>query len=487
MSSAVGTPYLPAATIFEAYVREPGRYWDSGRYSGHHRQARKLEVAAERGAGTFDESGEALRSRVISAALLRADGRPPPIYVMGLGGSGSHWLAAMLADLVPAVNVGEVYVPRLLIDAMRDLSPPEQGFLVDCVHLLHAPTSVLLQPVDHIARARIVNAPFGVIHRRHKDWDPDSFVIHLVRDPRDQVISVTFRKREYRRQIRPDMADEEYLLDRAEVAAANHAGWERARLSPDFTCRYEDLRASPAPVLERLLDDIVTPAESARLARVIREHDASLMRSGSVSRKGNLSSAPSRGWRHDADERVRALLHAKLSEAVAQAGYPPDECLGRSLRLTSTEQARELSFPDEEALGELFTKADCGNDGSWSRLKEARGDVKVPVGCCVKLRVSEQVGREVLMASLSALAPRSLDSLCLAGNAAVDDDLVALIAASLSQLQELDLAYTPISDRAVESLIGTTTLRGASLIGTAISHRTVTSLKHAAPSLVLMV
>jgi hypothetical protein len=168
---------------------------------------------------------------------------------MGLGGSGSHWLAEMLAELLGAVDCGEVYFPAALLDRIEALPPDERGFLVDCLHLTHAFGRIVNPagpPLDALAPKRAINSAGGVVHPRFKAWDPGCFVVHMQRDPRDQVASVTFRKSGYRREVAPDASDDAYLTEKAQAAVHNLEAWREAPVDADFLCRYEE-RATTTP------------------------------------------------------------------------------------------------------------------------------------------------------------------------------------------------------------------------------------------------
>jgi hypothetical protein len=362
-----------ARSLFEDYVRNTDRYWPRAPDRGDHRQARKLRLSLQGVRQEKQIDADAAIEWIATLALARAAARPPPLYVMGLGGSGSHWLAEMLAELLPAFYVTEVYVPRKLVEAMGGMPAEERGYVVDCLHLAHLhpgpeetrpwgthPQAELSD--EALIRAGAVNAAAGVIHRRQREWDPGCFVVRMLRDPRDQVLSVTFRKRAYRDEVAPGDSDEEYMLKKVAQAVRNHRAWRDSPLDPDFVCRYEDLRSSTVETLERLLAVRGTTVERERIATVARDHDATLMQSGAVSPRGNLHVDV--GFDSEPDDRLLALLHSELAEIRAEAGYPAGGPGNTARDPASPAPAeRRLPYPSQEG-GQLIVVVGRGHSGT---------------------------------------------------------------------------------------------------------------------------
>jgi Sulfotransferase domain len=460
--------------LFEDYIRRPKRYWPPR--PGEDLQARKVGRFAQAAANTWGDDLEAAIERVVSLALKRAPDRPPPIYVMGLGGSGSHWLGEMLGELTDAVYALEAYLPPPFLEQMQAMSPNEQGLLVDCLHLAHA--LLLSRNADMteeaVIAARVVNPAGGVIRPRLKTWDPHCSVIHMIRDPLDQVSSVTYRKMGYRQYEAPDADDDEYLKTRADGARQNLYAWRESPIQADLVCHYEELRKSPVPTLERLLAALGEQVGSAKIASVVRDYDASLMRQGLVKPRGNIHLAE----RREPSVHQRALLHSILAEARAVAGYPADECLGEALALKAPRGERTLRFPRDGGLGTIFVRETNGENPGWRQLAEAKGEVRIPNTSALKLRVRESATPEA-MESLQTLPPDGLGSLCLAGNTRVDDRLVGTLAKTLVGIEELDLSRTSITHNCRDQLTPLRGLKGLNLLETAIAshnHRASLSL-----------
>ena len=347
--------------------------------------------------------------RVVDRGRQRVSKRPPPIYITGPGGAGSHWLASMAAKLLPAIDVGDVAIPPFLAENVEALTPSEQGFLIDCIHLAHAPAV----RNDDLASRRVISSAPSIVSRRHKTWDPECFVIRLIRDPRDQVLGLTFRKGGYREYVARESSDEEYLLSRAVAIANNFEHWEACRWRPDFVLSYEQLRETTADTLTELLAALDARIDPGRIMEVVHMHDASEMRSGEIPRRGNITLKTNHGWRLEATQRQKALLHSELVEVVDAAGYPMGDCVGRQIDLGGSTVERRLNFAIDKPIGSIFVRGINSSDRGaiWRRLGEAIGDIHIPRDTEVKLRVYRRAPVADLT-SFCALHNGDLDSLC---------------------------------------------------------------------------
>lgn len=462
---------VSAQALFEDYVRHPDRYWPQDIGPSGPRRIRHLErltqLAVDSGrADTVD----GLVRQTVSLASERMPDRPAPIYIAGLGGSGSHWLGEMLVELLNGVYAGETYFPRLLIERMKPLPASQQGYVVDCLHLLHAighPVNAS-KPLGSFVRARAANPAGGLVSPRNRQWDPHCAIVYMLRDPRDQVLSVTFRKMAYRQEVAPNASDNEYLIEKARTAAKSYEDWRSSPIGPDFTCRYEELRENPVTTLDRLIAAIGEAVSRGQIADVAQRHDATLIQQGRVQPRGNFFIDDGQGARGQPDRTQKALLHAELARLRSEAGYQEDECLGEALRFDPP-VARMLEFPRDGGIGTLLVRS-AENDppSPWVSLGPAAGTVSIPGGKVVRLRPDARSPSQ-LIGALRQLRGNSIDSLCLAGNPGVDDEALRSVSDELAQLCELDLAKTAISNEGLTHLGSLRQLRGLSLLETSVS------------------
>jgi Sulfotransferase domain len=476
--SKAETRYAETGALFVDYVDETRHLAAASSPSLQDRAAVMLQNRIDGGAHALETDADAVISKVVDLAIARADNRPPPIYVAGLGGSGSHWLTGMLDEVLPVINLEEAPIPAGLDSKLESLPAQDQGFVIDCLHLSYASASQADITFADLTEARFLHSAVRVIEPRHKAWDPECFVIYLLRDPRDQVACFAFRKRPFRQRHYPAASDEQYLVGCATNNAQNYSETRRSPVRPDFVCRYEELKASTPDVLSRLAAALGNPIGEDVAVHAARRHDASLMRSGALSHKGNLFPTESRGWREETSERQKLILHSLLTEVVTDARYPADDCLGGPLATPTSRGARRLRFPEGERLGTLFTRGDREQrEGTWTRLAEACGEVSAPPDVALKLRVHEQAPAESIR-SLRGLPADGLDSLCMAGNASLDDELLSICAASLRDLRELDLARTAVTDGCIDALASLPHLAGVNLFEANLTPGGASTLRH---------
>lgn len=310
-----------AEHLFRRYVLEVDAFW-TGKMR---RQATKLHRKVEALGRLHGWTPEDVVDRILELARFRRPEPPPSVYITGLGSSGSHWLAGMLDDLGGFADVGEVYFSAALREAMGGLRSREHRlFVADAIHLLHG-----LPKQRDIRGLSTVNCAAGAYELDlYKSWDPRSVVVYLYRDPRDQVLSASLRKDEYRRFQAPEADDREYLLRMCQRNRADHARYRALGRRADLEVAYEALRADASPSLREIAHCAGAEPSGAALARAVSRHDAAAIRSGEVEPSGNLDlGGQARGWRQDADRSLRELLHVELAETITSLGYPLEECL----------------------------------------------------------------------------------------------------------------------------------------------------------------
>lgn len=303
-----------AEEALRQYIDDPFRFWEGHSARQAEKLARKLELWASRHGWSPVEVAD----RVLDAAHERSPNSP--VYITGLGGSGSHWLAGMLADTGRFFYVGEVYFPPALADALDD--DPEAPIIVDALHLLHHPDGL------PVAGERAVNCAAGSawIYRRIH-WDPGAHSVYLIRDPRDQVLSTTFRKDEYRRFVAPDVDDRAYLEHRVQLNLTDRRHYVGGGINADVIVRYENLRADAHRELSRVLAAVGEKVEDDVVAEAVRRHDARRIAEAKEAPVGNLNLQHGlKSWADLPPEWVTAI-HAELIDVIEELGYPFGPCV----------------------------------------------------------------------------------------------------------------------------------------------------------------
>ena len=432
--------------LLRRYLLSPDAYWEEGL---GWRQASKLRGMRVR-AATAEQIGETeVVEWVVRGAQQRAEDRPPPVYVVNIGGSGSHWLASMLSELPGLSDAAEVYIPPPLQTEIGDLSLREQAIIVDGIHLLHAwglsadwKSTYMSGIVNTAHRPQLIN--------RFRLWDPDCTVIHLFRDPRDRALSVAYRKPAFRGESAPGVDDETYLRSKAKRSDTYLRRYLRSEHQADIEIRYESIRANPESELKRISDVVGIPATPDEISAAVYRHNAENIRAGRVKPKGNLDEGGrNKGWRA-ASSRDRRVMHHILAFPTTVLGYQNDDCLGRDvIGIPRYRPRRFLMGRPPQAL------LDVSRGSSWTAV-EGRS---VPAKSLLRLRPREGVGARALRDLVAQVKP---DVVCLAGLRGLkDEDLTFL--STVKRPIGLDISGTDVTSRlrpTLESMSGLTWVNG---------------------------
>ncbi|MBC7987472.1 MAG: hypothetical protein H7X93_12530, partial [Sphingomonadaceae bacterium] len=351
---------IDGVTLREAigtYLREDAP-WADGRSFG------KMQRAARAFADATGVARGALAEYLTELAIERAESAPRPVQMLTIGGSGSHWIGTLLQDAARAIFVGEVYFSQDVRPLLDALGPGEADRLIDAVELLHmfyAPARAA--PRDRLRTGAIINSAHGApsfeFARRYR-LGGRSF--ELRRDPRDQVLSVTYRKPAFRKLQAPDATDEEYLRVKARKNRLHGLALTELGDRPEIVLRFEDVEASPAVAIRALCDALGMPCAEADLAAAIE-------------RRAPRSRAGGARWHAEASVDELRIIHGLAVESMAEQGYPLCDCQGR--RRIPAEEHRPIAVKIEPRWRALASIAGFDGGDYWREFEgsgAARGD-----------------------------------------------------------------------------------------------------------------
>ncbi|WP_146908309.1 sulfotransferase [Arenimonas daejeonensis] len=416
------------------YFRDPVSAWGDIR----ERQVVKLESVISIALKRHGLSRDSFVESLIAAVQQRAPDQTLPVYLVNLGGCGSHWVSRMMAQSAGLMDAGEVYLPQRQYAELRTQDREQAARMMDATELAHG-LLYGLDPAD-FASARMVNSAHGCEKISFYRWlRPDAKVIHLVRDPRDRTMSVSFRKAEYRAYEATGLDDFEYMLSKARRSQSYWDRYSGLRHKADVQVSYEDFRKRGPDTLRNMLAAIGLEISTEVAADVSHRNSPEFLRSteGMSAERGNLDQGGvAKSWR-DMEPNYRRSMHAVMARAISGQGYALCDCFPQSPAPTAAAPPglpQVLAKLPDEVVSRYDVKS-AAEDG-WHPLKD-RGELEPGDRVRLVLR-----NGDMALPGGDALRPWITD-LCAAGLAKFGDEPLALLG-RLERVVNLDLACSGV-------------------------------------------
>jgi hypothetical protein len=285
-------------------------------------------------------------------------------WIFGSSRSGSTWLLKMLADLEGVVPIDDPHLGHHLgvwrpiplawaacedppaLSTLLELKAEEPGYffaeryrdawseplrqLIAARFEAQASDAGVEDPAG--AAAFVVKEPGSHVAPFLAELFPTSKVIFLLRDGRDVVDSWLDAYSEGSWAIPggafPVAEEGRIPLIRwlATVWAYRSRAVKKAFDARDpesrILIRYEDLRADPAPRLQRICE--LTDVDPARVREVVERHTFEKLPSTERGRRSFTRQARPGGWRDNLSVAEQAALHEALGDALEEFGYTAD-------------------------------------------------------------------------------------------------------------------------------------------------------------------
>lgn len=229
------------AELLNNYILNAENYWPAT----HQRNVRKIQkfLASGRSSlGGLDNSEYV--SYLTGLAKLRSIYNSKHFYLINTGSAGSHWVEAMLGLLPGFYNGGEIYFPAKIKKHLGSIDSRSANIFLDAIYLLHS-GSVFNDSLGAV----LSNSAHLAKHQQLSEYSANKNTVLLLRNPVDVVISRTFRKDEYKKDIAPSLDDKEYLERNCVYVENFFANIDES--SFDAIVKYEDFVDSPLSNLKK--------------------------------------------------------------------------------------------------------------------------------------------------------------------------------------------------------------------------------------------
>ncbi|MBT2801110.1 sulfotransferase domain-containing protein [Halomonas sp. ISL-56] len=287
------------------YIGNPEVFWPLS----HQRNALKIKRALDKcGYGSDKDYVWKIKDFV----KFRSDFYARHLYIVNTGSAGSHWIEAMLGLLPGFYNGGEIYFPKEIKKYLSGLSSKEANEFLDAIYVIHSGGI----HKDSLT-ATISNSANLANHRQISDFSLNKKVVLLLRDPVDVVISRTFRKNEYKKDIAPSLDDNEYLERNCKYVENFYNQLDLS--SFDAVIRYEDFLENTLESLKALANLIGIDASEAEFERAVRKTSQNEEKN-MLETKGETLTNIYMGEKNDHDW-AKVFVRKKLNDILVKYEY----------------------------------------------------------------------------------------------------------------------------------------------------------------------
>jgi hypothetical protein len=311
---------------FVEYIRNSDKYWGGPK----ERQNLKLVRIKKKLCEKYDLNDEEYLDFVLYLAEIR-ETYPKKVYISNIGGSGSHWLSKMIEEMLGWFDLGEVYVPKDFYNILKEVEDKELvRKFYDSIEMLHG--FIYHLEVQYVPFANIINSAHSVYRMDlHQYLYPETKIIHLIRDPRDRTLSLTYRKASWRQEAHPEKSDKDYILYNANRANNHFFNYDAHNPKADLEVKYEDLKHNCVNELHRICELLEEKRPPEHIEYTAHKFSAkNLRKTDNNYLKGNLDEGgPSKPWHEKAKTEDLRIMHSILKPAIKGFKYRLGDCFGQ--------------------------------------------------------------------------------------------------------------------------------------------------------------